>query len=163
MTPRRRGSRAIAILLVLLCASPSVRAADRGAINAIERHRGRVQHEDLDATKPIVEVEFSDNAKFSDKDLKTLAPQLKSLAKLRELKLAGTAITDSGVASLKDLSGLESLTLDRTKITDQGLSELKGLASLKSLSIVQTNVTAQGLAALKKAMPGLKVIYKAKK
>ncbi len=65
------------------------------------------------------------------------------------LRLHGTSITDTVMASLKDIQGLVDLNLATTKITDAGLANLKGLLNLQRLHLELTGVTDAGLAHLK--------------
>ncbi len=45
--------------------------------------------------------------------------------RLRELSLARTQVTDSGLTHLRGLRELETLWLDNTQVTDTGINELK--------------------------------------
>jgi len=65
------------------------------------------------------------------------------------LRLLGTGVTDTVIASLKDVLGLVDLNLATTKITDDGLVQLKGLVNLQRLHLELTGVTDAGLAHLK--------------
>jgi Leucine-rich repeat (LRR) protein len=59
--------------------------------------------------------------------------------------LAGTRITDSGVAGLTGLTRLERLSLRDTQITDRGLQHLGALTRLRNLTLDGTDVTDAGL------------------
>jgi YHS domain-containing protein len=74
------------------------------------------------------------------------------------LNVAGTAITDSGLANIAGLSDLTALHLEKTAITDAGLAHLKGLAKLEYLNLYSTGVTDAGLANLN-GLKGLKKLY----
>jgi mono/diheme cytochrome c family protein len=78
----------------------------------------------------------------------TLA-SLKDVASLVSLNLAATKITDKGLESLKGLRNLRRLHLELTAVTDAGLSNLKPLAKLTYLNLYGTNVTDAGLEHLK--------------
>ncbi len=82
---------------------------------------------------------------------------LSGLTNLTRLHLERTALTGSGLASLKGLSQLEYLNLYGTKVDDAALAHLEGLTSLKRLYLWQTNVTDAGVDSLKKAIPGIYV------
>ena len=113
--------------------------------------------------------------------------QLKPLAELSgdevyALNLAGTSITNAGLAPLAKLSGLHRLHLEKTEIGDEalkhlaglqnleylnlyatqvsdaGLEHLKGLENLKKLFVWQSQVTAAGSLKLKQALPELAII-----
>ena len=78
---------------------------------------------------------------------------LKGLAKLENLQLFGTEITDAGLVHLKGLTRLEYLSLRGTQVTDAGLVHLKGLTSLGDLDLSRTKVTDAGVADLQRALP----------
>lgn len=77
---------------------------------------------------------------------------------LRWLDLAGTKVTDLGLAQLKSSPNLTRLHLERTGITDNGLTNLAQLSSLEYLNLYGTEVTDTGLDALQ-SLPKLKQIY----
>lgn len=83
---------------------------------------------------------------IADRDLGYL---VEALDNLRFLSLAGTKITDSGLAHVKALKGLQELHLNGTKITSQGLDHLKGLEHLEILDLKDTRTTDDGLSLLK--------------
>jgi hypothetical protein len=100
-------------------------------------------------------VNFLSSKKITDKEIKLLeaiAPQLVWL------KVGGTAITDTGMASIAKLTTLVKLSLDNTAITDKGIALLQPLSKLQYLNIVGTAITTQGILALK-ALPALQEIY----
>lgn len=68
---------------------------------------------------------------------------------LRWLDLAGTAVTDAGLAALDKMPHLTRLHLQRTKLTDAGLRQVGSLAELEYLNLVGTAVTDTGLAGLR--------------
>ncbi len=80
----------------------------------------------------------------TDAELKELKQQNR-LATLRVLNLAGTFITDGGLAELSDLKGLQELNLNGSKITDAGLRHLGGLTELRKLDINWTDISDTGL------------------
>jgi YHS domain-containing protein len=77
---------------------------------------------------------------------------------LRWLDLAGTRISDAGLAPIAAMSNLKRLHLERTGVTDAGLAVLSGLAGLEYLNLYGTEVTDAGLDSLEK-LPALKQIY----
>jgi mono/diheme cytochrome c family protein len=91
--------------------------------------------------------------KITDGGLATVA----GLPKLTRLHLERTGITDAGVAQLCGLSNLEYLNLYGTQVTDAGLAKLAPLTNLKKIFLWQTPVTAEGAAALQAALPNLKI------
>jgi len=92
--------------------------------------------------------------KLSNADMQLLLPLKKQLV---WLKLGGTLIGDSALATIGQCNTLVRLQLDNTAITDAGLGALKSLKDLKYLNLVGTKVTAKGLEQLKdlKKLQGL--------
>lgn len=76
---------------------------------------------------------------------------------LHTLDASGTRVTDSGLRHLQRAQTLSTLTLRNTRITDAGLLFLKQIKTLKSLDLTGTQVSDQGVAGLKQALPGLQV------
>ena len=92
---------------------------------------------------------------FGDADLAKLAP---IAANLRWLDLAGTAVTDAGLAPLSAMPNLTRLHLERTAVTDDALPNLAKLSNLEYLNLYATDVSDDGLEALQK-LPKLKHLY----
>ena len=92
---------------------------------------------------------------FSDADLAKLAPLAPNL---RWLDLAGTGVTDAGLARVGVMCHLTRLHLQRTAITDAGLNQLAGLDELESLNLYGTAVTDAALETLKR-LPKLRQLY----
>ncbi len=84
-----------------------------------------------------------------------LLEEIGQFRRLEYLCLAGSPVTDAGVANLQGLTSLKWLSLDDTKISDRGLERLKGLDQLHTLSLGLTSVSDEGLPHLK-ALTGLK-------
>jgi len=79
---------------------------------------------------------FMANADVTDPTLTSLGP----LKHLTKLDLAGSAISDAGLAALTDLP-LKSLYLQRTGITDQGFRQhLMPMETLMELNLSKTRV-----------------------
>ncbi|MBL7648910.1 MAG: hypothetical protein JNK74_22265 [Candidatus Hydrogenedentes bacterium] len=91
--------------------------------------------------------------KITDAGLATVA----GLSKVTRLHLERTGITDAGLAHLAGLTNLEYLNLYGTQVTDAGLAQLAPLTNLKKIFLWQTGVTAAGADTLKAALPNLKV------
>lgn len=97
----------------------------------------------LDMKSPLVRVDYHlVGDTIADEQLATLAPLS---AQLTWLNLAGTKITDAGLATVAGLPKLTRLHLERTGITDAGLAHLCGLANLEYLNLYGTQVTDAGL------------------
>lgn len=74
------------------------------------------------------------------------------------LNLAGTAITDDGLAQLAALPNLTRLHLEKTSVGDAGLAHLAGLQQLEYLNLYATNVTDAGVDQLS-GLAGLQKLY----
>src|SRR5215468_10764469 len=59
--------------------------------------------------------------------------------------LAGTKVTDAGVAKLKGLKTLRELNLSSTRVTDMGVAHLVSLTGLRGVGLGETQVSDQGL------------------
>jgi len=79
-------------------------------------------------------------------------------ANMRWLDLAGTAVTDAGLAQLSAMPNLTRLHLERTRIGDTGLARLAALNQLEYLNLYGTEITDAGLEQLQE-LPKLKQIY----
>jgi hypothetical protein len=91
--------------------------------------------------------------KVTDKGL----AEVGAMKNLKRLYLQNTAVTDAGLGQLKGLSGLEYLNLYGTKVTNAGLQKLAGLGNLKKVFVWQTKVTKPGADAFRKKVPGAEV------
>lgn len=89
-------------------------------------------------------------------------PQVASLVPLAPqvfwLNLAGTKITDNGLAVVELLQNLRKLHLEKTQITDTGISHLKGLTNLRYLNLYSTGISDAGIAQLS-GLKNLKELY----
>jgi len=94
-------------------------------------------------------------AAFGDEQLARLAPLQSNL---RWLDLAGTKVTDAGLAQVAGMVNLERLHLERTGVTDAGLADLQSLAQLEYLNLYGTSVGDDGLEHLK-SLPGLRKVF----
>lgn len=79
------------------------------------------------------------------------------LPKLTRLHLEHTGIGSAGLAHLSKLEHLEYLNLYDTQVGDDGLEHLKPLANLRKLFLLDSNATEEGARALEEAIPGLEV------
>ena len=92
---------------------------------------------------------------FGDTELARLQPLA---ANLRWLDLAGTKVSDAGLAQIAAMPNLVRLHLERTSISDTGLVRLASLADLEYLNLYGTDITDSGLAQLQ-VLPKLKQLY----
>ena len=72
------------------------------------------------------------------------------LARVTELDLAFTQITDKGLKEVSKLPQLQRLYLNGTPITDASLKALAGLPQLTALNLWRTKITDAGLMELAK-------------
>jgi serine/threonine protein kinase len=81
--------------------------------------------------------------------------------RLRQLSLAETGITDSGIERLVDQYGvgghLRELDVSNTSITDASIESLKNVRRLQRLRLHGTAITDQGIEDLKTALPNCEV------
>lgn len=91
--------------------------------------------------------------KATDQDLL----HLKVFPRLRNLDLAWSSITDSGVVYVGELRELQVLGLWCTNVGDNGVAHLRALGNLRALRISHTKVTNSGLVHLK-SLPNLESI-----
>jgi uncharacterized membrane protein len=92
---------------------------------------------------------------FGDGELTKLKP---IGANLRWLDLAGTGVTDAGLAGLESMPNLTRLHLERTHVTDAGLARVASLNSLEYLDLYGTEISDAGLVQLQR-LPKLKQLY----
>jgi mono/diheme cytochrome c family protein len=131
---------------------PEVKAAPQDALSRL--HEANALAMPLANNTNLLNVDFrADAANVGDAQLAMLRPVSEQIA---WLGLAGTQVTDAGLAQIKDLKNLRRLHLEKTGITDAGLVHLKGLTELRYLNLYGTKVTDAGLEHLK----GLKNLQK---
>jgi YHS domain-containing protein len=151
---------------------PQVAAADAAALDKLRQAGARALP--LAQGVNLLDVGFSSGGEVADAQLAMLTPvapqvyelnlagskvtdaglaTLAQLPNLRRLHLEKTAVTDAGLAHLKGLANLEYLNLYATGVTDAGLAHLAGLKNLRNVYLWQTKVTAEGAANLKKTIP----------
>ena len=93
--------------------------------------------------------------KFGDAELAKFAP---IAARMSEMNLARSKVTDAGLAAIAAMPQLKKLHLQNTVVTDAGIDHLTGLAQLEYLNLFNTKVTDAALAKLEK-LPALKHLY----
>ena len=81
-----------------------------------------------------------------------------SVTGLRELRLAGTAVTATGIGMLKPLAKLERLDLQGCRrLKDDSVSVLGSLSQLKSLDLKDSGVSAEAVTRLRASLPNCKI------
>ena len=117
------------------------KAAEAAALAALGE-RGVVAKR-VAANTTAVEVNFSTLAgEVTDKDLEALKGLEPTLV---WLNLAGTQVTDAGLAGLMGFKQLRRLHLERTGISDAGLTHVVHLSELEYLNLYETQVSVAGL------------------
>lgn len=110
----------------------------------------------LAAESDLVDVNLSVlGARCTDETLASLAGLEACVARLN---LAGTAVTDAGLAVLARFGALERLSLSGTRVSDAGVGAIGGLSRLESLNLVGTGVTDGALPVIA-GMPALRRVY----
>jgi Leucine-rich repeat (LRR) protein len=100
----------------------------------------------VDERGDVVEIDVA-GTDLGDAELRHLGP----LPSLRTLHLAGTKVTDAGLAELGQLAetgglaGLERLYLAKCNVTDAGLRHVARLPRLRALNLYGTKLTSAGL------------------
>jgi uncharacterized membrane protein/mono/diheme cytochrome c family protein len=105
--------------------------------------------------QPWLAVNASVSRKFGDNELAELAALSRNIA---ALNLAGTKVTDNGIAILATMPNLSHVRLERTAITDAGLKNLSKLRKLDYLNLYGTAVSDAGLQSLR-GLPSLHHLY----
>jgi len=116
---------------------------------------------------------------FNDADLKTLeavgdhltsldlagtqvsdlgVAQMASTKNLKMIRLSETRVTDACIDTLLAMPDLESVNLYGTKITDCGVLKLSGLSRLKRLYLWKTEVSDGAIQTLQKSLPSCEII-----
>ena len=80
--------------------------------------------------------------------------QLKNLSRLH---LENSTVTDAGLAHIASLERLQYLNVYGTAVTDAGMAHLEGLNHLRKLYLWKTKVSYDVATALEKKIPGLEV------
>lgn len=80
-----------------------------------------------------------------------------ALPNLTRLHLEKTSISDAGLAHLAGMQQLEYLNLYGTQVSDAGVDQLAGLASLQKLYLWQSKVTDAGADKLRAAIPEIDI------
>lgn len=83
--------------------------------------------------------------------------QLEHFPKLTRLHLENTTVGDAGLAHLAKLEHLQYLNLYGTSVSDAGLEHLHTLPNLHKVYLWQTGVTEAGVEALRAAQPELEI------
>ena len=79
---------------------------------------------------------------------------------LRDLRLAGTAVTTRGLALLQPLAKLERLNLQGCKrLRDDAGAVLAGFKQLRVLDLKDSSLSAESVARLRSAMPACEILY----
>ena len=93
---------------------------------------------------------------LSDAGMQSIA----SVTELRELRMAGTAVTGRGLELLKPLAKLERLNLQGCKrLRDDAAAALVGFKGLRSLDLKDSGLSEQAVAKVRAGLPECSVAY----
>lgn len=92
-----------------------------------------------------------------DEFLKYLAENASQMRYLRYLDLAGSAVTDAGLAHLTTLRELARINLAGTRVTANGLKVLAGLPQLEWINVAGVPVGWWARLQLRRILPGVKL------
>ncbi|MCC6153271.1 MAG: hypothetical protein IT367_05905, partial [Candidatus Hydrogenedentes bacterium] len=148
------GSEAEAEAQLLAKLSDGVQPAAPETIEPVKQIGGLAMPLDLKSPLLSVNLQYGGD-KVNDEALAklvALAPQV------TWLNLAGTKVTDAGLAQVASLTKLTRLHLERTEVTDAGIANLAALANLQYLNVYGTKVSDASIDALQK-MASLKKLY----
>lgn len=110
----------------------------------------------IDMKSPLLRVNLQFVGEAANDDL--LMKLMPLTGHLTWLNLAGTAVTDEGLAALASFPKLTRLHLEKTQVGDEGVAAITNLEHLEYLNLYGTNVTDVGLIHLTK-LPNLKKLY----
>lgn len=79
------------------------------------------------------------------------------LTALTRLSLEHSSVTDADLLQLKTLANLQYLNVAGTGVTVKGLSQLSGLTRMKQVYVYQTGISSNDFSALKKLMPSVQI------
>lgn len=117
--------------LTVLKQLPNLRSLNLRGIN---EHGGHITDNGLSilrGMRNLRRLNLSANRQLTDAELN----HVQFLTRLESLDLAGTGVTDDGLATLIGLQRLKTLNLTSTRITNDGLVNLRKLSRLKTLSL----------------------------
>ena len=77
---------------------------------------------------------------------------------METLNLAGTAVTDVGLAHLRGLTRLRKLILAGTRVTDAGLDQLATFSDLRQLDLEGSLVSQAGIEARQRVLPMVEIV-----
>jgi hypothetical protein len=119
--------------------------------------RDTFDDDDLLRVKPLARLEelILRDTQVSDVGLENI----RSFERLKIVDLRNTNVTDAGLEHLEGLTNLWDLSLNNTQVTDIGLEHLKGFTDLWSLSLKNTQVTPEGVQKLQEALPNCNINY----
>jgi hypothetical protein len=159
--PRVAGMKQVLLMIaVVALVGQSVLAADKKPLIADPIVEKAVRE---DPKKPTGELTEADLAKVTQLVLSATQitdAGLKDVAKLKNLKdldLRAAQITDAGLKDIAKMQQLRRLRLNSTQITDAGLKDIAKLLKLEWLELghfpTNTRITPEGAAELREALP----------
>jgi uncharacterized membrane protein/YHS domain-containing protein len=140
---------------------PTTRGAEPAPIDSLAGEIARLTQslnaviEPIAIDQPWLAINASTVNGFGDEQLAQLKPLARNVS---VLNLAGTDVTDAGLATLAEMPNLQRLRLERTKVTDAGMAHLAKLEKLEYLNLYGTEITDAGLKPLQD-LPVLRQVY----
>ena len=133
----------------------------------VEQRGGRVKIEEVPwmtrsfgdfaaLAERLTSIELRDS-KDGDAFVKFLAHNGKLLRFLHDLDLAGSTVSDAGLACLVELRELRRLNVARTQVTQAGLALLQGLPELRRVNVAGTRLGWWARRRLKTLLPGVEI------
>jgi len=89
----------------------------------------------FDPIAALAEIPETPTIIISDPQADLSLRELAKCKSIHKLVLAGSGVTDSGLALVAEMSGLESLDLSRTGVGDAGIAYLNSLRNLRRLDL----------------------------
>ena len=137
-------------------------------IDEVQRRGGRVVVEGVDwmnrsfgdfavLAERLKSIELR-NSNEADDLLRHLAQNRNALRYLRDLDLAGSAVSDAGLAHLTELRELRRINLARTRITESGAALLAALPELRQLNVAGTAIGWWARRRLARDLPGVSIL-----
>ena len=131
---------------------PEVAPADPAAIDRVVKAGSQITN--LYADCPLLQISYALRSEpAGDADVAPLADVAEQVF---SLNLAGSNVSDGGMAVLGQLKNLSRLHLENSAVTDAGLAHVASLERLQYLNVYDTAVTDAGMAHLE----GLKHLHK---
>jgi hypothetical protein len=103
-------------------------------------------------------VFFNESRQLKDDELQKVMELLKDFNDITNVKLAGSQVTDAGLANLRVRSDtLRVLDIRNTAISDDGVRNLIAITALRDIHIQGSAITDAGVSKLQQALPDCRI------